>query len=275
MKSALFGAAWIGLALSTAALPLSAQMQNNTEKRLSCDDGNSNGGQARHCEVREQSLPSIGSLNVDASPNGGVSIKGWLQSGVLVRARIDASGETQSDADMMASRVLVDGSGGRVRATGPDSADHSWWSVSYEIFVPQTTDLTLRSVNGGITISDVRGQIRFDVVNGGVTLKRIAGDVSGASVNGGINVELAGAMWDGRQLDVSTQNGGVTLAMPAQYSAHLRAETHMGHIQSDFPVTVSGEVVPRQMEFDLGSGGAPIHISTRNGGVRLRRTQPN
>ena len=33
------------------------------------------------------------------------------------------------------------------------------WSVSYEIFVPRNADLALRTHNGGISISDVRGKI--------------------------------------------------------------------------------------------------------------------
>lgn len=273
MKSALFSAAWLGLALSIAGY---AQLHNNTEKRLTCDNGGSYGDQARHCDIREQSLPSIGHIDVDASPNGGVSVKGWLQNGVLVRSRVDASGDTQSEADGIASSVFIDASGGQVRARGPESGRrHSGWSVSYEIFVPQTSDVTLKSVNGGITISDVRGQLRFDVVNGGVHLTRVAGDVSGASVNGGVSVELAGPVFDGRQLDVKTQNGGVTLTVPSQYSAHIQAETNMGHIQSDFPITMVGDLTPRQLDFNVGSGGALIHVATKNGGVRVKRTESN
>jgi hypothetical protein len=273
MKSTLFSAAWIGLALSTTGAPLFAQFQNNTEKRLSCENSGSSGDRARHCEVREQSLPAIGRIDVDASPNGGITVKGWLQGGVLVRARVEASGDTQSEADGLASRVSIDGSGGQVRATGPESGRHSWWSVSYEIFVPQTTDVTLKSVNGGLNISDVRGQMRFNVTNGGVRLNRVAGDIAGESVNGGIQVELAGAMFEGRQLDVKTHNGGVTLSLPSNYSAHVQAETSMGHVQSDFPVTMVGELKPSRLDFNVGSGGPLIHIATTNGGVRVKRAE--
>jgi hypothetical protein len=273
MKSALFSAAWIGLAVSTAGIPCFAQLQNNMEKRLSCENNGNDGDRARHCEIREQSLPASGRIDVDASPNGGVTVKGWLQGSVLVRARVEASGDTQSEADAMASQVSIGGSGGQVRANGPESRRHSWWSVSYEVFVPQTSDVTLKSVNGGITIQDVRGQIRFDVVNGGVHLKRVAGDISGASVNGGVQVELAGAAFDGRQIDVKTQNGGVTLAVPSSYSAHIQAETGMGHIQSDFPITMVGELAPRKLDFNVGAGGALIHLATTNGGVRVKRAE--
>src|SRR5579883_622472 len=172
MKTALFSAAWIGIALSTAGAPAFAQMQNNTEKRLSCDNGGNNGDRARHCDIREQNLPAIGHIDVDSSPNGGVTVKGWLQNSVLLRARVEGYGDTQAEADGLARSVSVDGTGGQVRANGPQSQNHNGWSVSYEIFVPQTTDVNLKTVNGGVVISDVRGQLHFDVVNGGVQLKR-------------------------------------------------------------------------------------------------------
>ena len=194
MRSVRTSTAWIGLALITGGVPLLAQLQDNSEKQLTCANGGYDNDRARHCEIREQSLPSIGRLSMDAGQNGGATIKGWLRGDVLVRARVEASGENEGAAAIMASRVMVDGSGGQVRATGPESANNSWWSVSYEIFVPQVTDLTLKTNNGGITVSDVRGQIHFDAVNGGVHLKRVVGDVTGATVNGGIEVELAGAM---------------------------------------------------------------------------------
>jgi DUF4097 and DUF4098 domain-containing protein YvlB len=106
-----------------------------------------------------------------------------------------------------------------------------------------------------------------------VHLKRVVGDVSGATVNGGIQVELAGTIWDGRQMELSTRNGGVTVAMPAQYSARIQAETGMGGIQSDFPLSQSANGRPRQLDFSLGSGGPPIRITTGNGSIRLKRAE--
>jgi hypothetical protein len=273
MRSRLMGAAWIGMVVCLGSVPLCAQMQDNSEKQMTCENGGSDGDRARHCEIREQSLPAIGSLSVDAGQNGGASIKGWLRSDVLVRSRVEAAADTVAAAGLLASQVAIETAGGQVRATGPQSVNDSWWSVSYEIFVPQNSDLNLKTHNGGVTISDVRGQIRFEGNNGGVRLRRVAGDVSGSTVNGGIDVELAGSSWDGRQMDVHTQNGGVTLGMPSSYSAHLQAETNNGRIESDFPVATDGNPRPRKLEFDIGAGGAPIHVATVNGGVRLKRTE--
>jgi len=268
-------AAWIGVAVSTGSVPLLAQFQNNIEKQLSCSNGSYDRDRARHCEVRELSLPAIGRLNVEAGPNGGASVKGWLRGDVLVRARVEAWADNEGAASNMANRVTVDGSGGQVRASGPESVNNSGWSVSYEIFVPQVTDLTMKTSNGGLNLSDVRGQIRLETVNGGLHLKRVGGEVNGKTVNGGIDVELVGAVADWRQMELTTQNGGVNLAMPAHYSARVEAETNMGRIQSDFPLppNIDGrDGRNRKLDFAIGAGGPPIKITTGNGGIRLKRT---
>jgi hypothetical protein len=275
MRSAVTCAAWISVAVFAAGGPLLAQLRDNSEKQMTCQNGGFDSDGVRHCEIREQTVPAIGRLSVDAHRNGGVTVKGWLRNEVLVRARVEASAENEGAAANLTSRVSIDGSGGQVRATGPESVDNnnSWWSVSYEIFVPQNTDLNLTARNGGINISDVRGQIRFEGRNGGVHLKRLAGDVSGSTANGGVQAELTGTTWDGRQLEVSTRNGGVSVTMPSSYSARIQAESERGGFQSDFPVTVQGNMRPRRLDFNVGAGGPLIHVTTTNGRVSFTRTE--
>jgi DUF4097 and DUF4098 domain-containing protein YvlB len=106
-----------------------------------------------------------------------------------------------------------------------------------------------------------------------VHLTRVAGEVSGATVNGGIQVELAGTIFDGRQMELSTHNGSVTVTMPPHYSARIQAETGMGRIQSDFPMPQATNARSNKMDFNIGSGGAPIHITTGNGGIRLKSSE--
>ncbi len=259
-----------------AAAAAQAQMQDNREKRLTCENNgvsnNGGGDRARYCEIREQPLPAAGRLTIDAGHNGGATVRGWLQNDVLVRSRVEASADSDAQARAYASQVRVDAAAGQVRAEGPETAGNSSWSVSYEIFVPQTTDITLNTHNGGIVISDVRGRIEFSATNGGVRLQRIAGDVSGSTVNGGVVVELAGNSWEGRQLEVTTRNGGVVLSLPESYSAHIQTETVNGGIQSDFPITAQGNLKPHNLDFNVGSGGPLIHVSTTNGGVKVKRT---
>jgi hypothetical protein len=275
MKPSVTAATSLALALGVACLPVSAQLRDDTEHSLSCEH-NLGGDAARHCEMREQTFPSIGRLNVDASPNGAITVKGALRSDVLVRARIDSQGDTQAAAAALASQVTIDGSGGQVRANGPHTEHNTGWSVSYEVFVPQTSDLEVKSHNGAVAISDVRGQLHFEVNNGAVHLTRVAGDVSGATTNGAISADLTGGMWEGRQLEVGTHNGAVTVTMPQNYSAHIQAENNNGGIVTDFPVTVaalSDQTKPRKVDFNLGSGGPLIHVTTNNGQVRIKKAE--
>jgi hypothetical protein len=255
------------LVLATAAL---GQMRDNQDKEMTCDKSGS-GSQARYCEIREQSVAAVGVLNVDAGRNGGATVKGWSRNEILVRARVEGWADSDADSRVIGSQVYVDTSGGHVQSHGPESANNAGWSVSFEIFVPQATSLTLKTVNGGISVSDIRGSLRFDATNGGINLRRLAGDVTGSTVNGGVNFELTGTTWDGSQVQVTTRNGGVNISVPENYSAHFQTETRNGALRSEFPLNVTGDLHSGNHDFSIGAGGPLIHVTTTNGGVNLKK----
>ena len=240
------------------------------DKTMSCSDRNWSGDRKQFCEIREQNIPYSGRLSVDAGQNGGISVKGWNQSGVLVRAKVEAWADTEGDARALANQVRLELSAGMVRPQGPESRRRESWGVSFEIFVPQRADLNLTAHNGGISISDVAGRIEFDTTNGGVSLRRLRGDVKGQTRNGGLDVELAGTRWDGQQLDVRTANGGIKMAVPANYSATLETGTVNGKLNVDFPVQVQGDL-SRRLTLNLGSGGPLVRAMTTNGGVKIQK----
>ncbi len=255
-----------------ACLTAQAQMQDNQDRRLNCDDQNQwrDGKMLHHCEIKEQTLPSSGRITVDGGQNGGVAVKGWSRSDVLIRAKIQAGAPSIGEARAMVQQINVMAAGGQVRADGPQFGNDRNWSVSYEIFVPQRSDVSLKAHNGGVAVSDVRGNIEFDAVNGGASLKRLAGTVHGKTVNGGLSVELAGDRWDGTEFNATTTNGGVSMLIPANYSAQFETATVNGHINIDFPVTVSGRI-GRELSMNLGSGGPLVRAVTTNGGVNIKR----
>ena len=249
-----------------------AQRRNNSFGR-SADDWCSNAGDGdgeTFCEVREATIGASGPLQIDASPNGGISVRGWDRGDAMVRARIVAHGETKADARRIASEVRLDTSGG-VRADGP-RADHDrdeGWSVSFEVSVPKNAMLTLTANNGGIVIEDFGGTASFHTKNGGVSLRGVAGDIKGETTNGGVNVELAGDRWDGAGLDVTTRNGGINIRMPEHYSAELEVGTTHGRLSIGVPITVQG-TIGRSLTTVLGAGGARVRAVTTNGGVSVR-----
>jgi DUF4097 and DUF4098 domain-containing protein YvlB len=240
---------------------------------LTCHDQDNSYTDARfrNCEVKEQTIAaSGGALSVDGRQNGGIAVKGWERNETLVRYRVQTQANTQAEADTLASQVQVTTANGQIRAEGPETSGRAHWDVSYEIFVPRQTDLSLQTHNGGISISGVRGRISFEALNGGVSLKRLGGNVTGETVNGGLSVELTGGNWDGEGLNVKTTNGGLSVSVPDNYSAHLETGTVNGHLAvSPSIAEIARET--RQLSLNLGAGGTNLRIYTTNGGVSIRR----
>jgi DUF4097 and DUF4098 domain-containing protein YvlB len=274
MKKWLRRTAFILMLTGMASVAGFAQ-EGSSKGSLACRDDWHSEKVASHCEIKEQMLPASGStITVDARQNGGVSVKGWDRNEILVRSRIQTIGSAQTEADELAKQIKIETAGMKIFATGPETRRDYHWNVSYEIFVPRRSDLSLESHNGGISIADVHGNLEFNAVNGGVSLKRVGGNVRGGTTNGGLVVELNGERWDGEELDVKTTNGGIVMSVPENYSAHLETGTVNGSLSIDFPVTVQGKIT-RELALNLGSGGPTIRAMTTNGGVRVKRSGSN
>lgn len=256
-----------------AAASICGLAQDKNKGSLACRDSNNWYGDrlVGTCEIREQTIAAGGTLNIDGRQNGGVSVKGWDQGQILVRAQVQAGAPSAGEAEQLAKQIRIETGGNKIYASGPESQKNYHWSVSYEVFVPRRSNLSLETHNGGISILEVNGRIDFNAVNGGVVLRKCGGSVHGTTTNGGLVVELAGDHWDGETLDVSTTNGGVSMSVPNNYSAHLETGTVNGSISVDFPVTVQGRIT-KELALNLGSGGATVKAMTTNGGVRIKRS---
>ena len=68
-----------------------------------------------------------------------------------------------------------------------------------------------------------------------------------------------------------TVNGSITLDLPPDLSAEVRANTVNGEISTDFPLAVTGRVSRRHVTGTIGGGGRRLDLDTVNGSVRLRR----
>lgn len=254
--------AFLVAALALAFSPAMAHDWDDCEGWEEDDDW---GNKGRFCEVREMTLPATGSVSVDAGHNGGIRVQGAEQGDIHLEVRVQVWDRSEDKAREIAGGVEILTDGNRIKADGPT---RDGWAVSYRLRVPHQTDLDLEAHNGGISIEEVTGQLRAQTHNGGLSLAALAGDVQAETTNGGVHVELSGDHWEGKGLDVETRNGGVKVSIPEAYSAELETGTVNGRINIDFPVTIQGQI-GRNIETTLGSGGAPIRVKTKNGGVTI------
>lgn len=242
-----------------------------------CSQNYSSSDRGSFQEIREFTVSASGALTVDGGKNGGIRIEGSDRSDILVRACVNAWGDSDEAAKALASSIKVD-TGSVVKAAS-DNNEERKWSVSYEIFVPKNTDLSLTARNGGIGIKSVNGTMNFETMNGGVSLIDLSGNVRGRTTNGGIGVALTGNTWKGLGIDVATTNGGVNLSVPENYSANFEAGTTNGVFKSNVPsLEVTQEDIlgktdswshSKRVRASMNGGGPNIRVVTTNGGVKI------
>jgi len=268
MRTTFFGV--LALASLITPLALVGQDHDRAQRWLQNCQNNWDHDRANFCELRNFTLPPQSKLSVDGRQNGGVSFHGWNRNEVRVIALIQVNASDDNQAAALAKQITVSTEGGRIRADGPVVQGRSWWSVSYEIYVPRHSNLAAVTQNGGVSAESVEGDLDFQAVNGGIRVDDVAGDVRGETTNGGVSATLSGSSWRGRGLDLRTMNGGVSLTIPRAYNARLETGTTNGGMRIDFPITVHG-MIGKRIQTQLGSGGPVVRVVTTNGGVRVRQ----
>src|SRR6185436_14814694 len=136
------------LVMCVITLPAFGQKEKGKDKDwFGCNDGWNNQRLVNHCEMKEQTI-AASDISVDGRMNGGVSIKGWERNEVLVRARVQTAATSQAAAEELARQIKIETGGAKIFATGPDNQKDAWWSVSYEIFVPVRSNVSVKTHNG-------------------------------------------------------------------------------------------------------------------------------
>jgi hypothetical protein len=244
---------------------------------VACGDDWSGGDRSsvNVCESREFTLTPEATLQIDGSPNGGVSVTGWDRDEIQVRALVRSWDRNEDAARDRLDEIEID-TDGVLEAHGPYVRNSWWpfgrgnggWNVSFEIVAPHDTDLWIETVNGGISVADMRGHLDVETVNGGISLADVSATARARTVNGGISATFSDDTFDGDVFDVSTTNGGIVMRIPEDFPARLDAETVNGGVSSDFPVTREG-ARNREVSATWGSGGPLIRARTVNGGVQI------
>ena len=263
-------------ALTIPAVALRAQDSDEEWLQECRDRDNDWSSRARHCEIRETGLKATRrTLTVEPGPNGGIEILAWERDSIAVTARIQTHARSDEDAIAIAREIKIVAAGARVEASGPSSLGRrEGWSVSFVVYVPRRTDLSLATENGPLSVHEVSGTMDLSTENGPLAISGVSGDVHARAQNGPLVVRLTGARWEGAGLDAATTNGPADLQIPEGYNAQIEFGTVNGPMSVGFPLTVtlSGRITDR-IATKLGDGGPPVRVVTTNGPMTVRRRQ--
>jgi DUF4097 and DUF4098 domain-containing protein YvlB len=226
-------------------------------------------------------LSANGRLSLE-NLNGGVRIAVWNRDEVQVSAvkrayRRERLNEAKIEVNASADAI-------RIKTIYPDwnqtfTDEHKGRYnnpalVDYTVMVPRNVRLeSVDLVNGSLDVDGVEGDVKASSVNGRVTARGLAGEAKLSTVNGNLEATFT-KLDEAKPIMLGSVNGNVTLILPSDANAAVRAGTVHGAISNEFGLNVQhGDYVGHELNGQLGAGGPRIKLGNVNGRISIKHAQ--
>ena len=213
--------------------------------------------------------------------NGDVQIKVWDRAAVQVDAvkkayRKDRLSEAQIEVNATEENI-------RIKTEYPDESQNfvsgqgrydNPATVDYTLTIPRKAVLeSIELVNGSCDIDGVEGNVKASSINGRLNARGLLGEARLSTINGPLNATF-NQLDESKAISLASVNGNVTIVIPSNSNASVKAGTVHGGISSDFALKVKhGEYVGHSMDGQIGTGGPKIKLGNVNGGIKVSRAQ--
>lgn len=223
--------------------------------------------------TRTAPFNATGTLSLD-NVNGSVDIRTWDKNEILIEG--EKSAKTDEELKLIELSIDTKPEAATVKVRLPKRPG-SWFggsniraSVTFRITVPATAKLAhIRTVNSSITLTDLAGPVNAATVNGRINATGLRGNATLETVNGSLRADFA-ALTAGQQLSLETVNGSVTAGFPADAGVTVNASVVNGHVDCDFPITLSGgRIRGSSLKGDIGDARASLRARSVNGGIHV------
>ena len=230
----------------------------------------------------EKSFPLNENGRVSVSNvNGSINVIAWDRNEVrLVAVKHADTKEHLSDVeikiDARPDHFSVESDYGEDRGWKTDS-DRKWRNndrvtVEYEVTVPRGAMLNeIETVNGSVVVNDFTNLVKVSAVNGAVKAGNLRGTADLSTVNGEVIADFD-RLASGSKIALETVNGRVTLIIPSDSNADVKADSLNGSITNDFGLeNRKGKYVGNSLHGRLGSGEVTIKLESVNGQLAVKR----
>ena len=236
-------------------------------------------------EVREEfhqnyPLSPTGRVSLE-NINGDVQIKVWDRAAVQVDAVKRAYRKdrlTEANIEVNATEENI-----RIKTEYPDETQNfrsgqgrydNPATVDYSLTVPRKAVLeSIELVNGSCDIDGVEGNVKASSINGRLNARGLMGEARLSTINGPLNATF-NQLDESKAISLGSVNGSVTIVIPSNSNASVKAGTVHGGISNDFALKVKhGEYVGHSMDGQIGTGGPRIKLGNVNGGIKVSRAQ--
>ncbi len=178
-------------------------------------------------------------------------------------------------------------SGGSIQVRGLEGRVLSRTSGGSLTFDGIVGDIEGRTSGGSIKIGNVDGNADIHTSGGSITIEKAAGEVDAHTSGGSITVhEVMGTIqadtsggsikaYISRQPEapcrLTTSGGSVTVTMADDIRVNLDARTSGGRVNTEFPVTIKGEIKRTNLEAKINGGGPELYLRTSGGSIYLKK----
>jgi len=144
--------------------------------------------------------------------------------------------------------------------------------INYELRVPSSVDLALKTVNGRVATRGTDGGIEATTVNGSLDVEASGTrEVSLHTVNGPVDAHFTKDFQGAR---FKTVNGSVHAVLPPNASFACVLSQVNGDFEAAFPLTIHSHPGSRRVSGEVNGGRYDLNIVTVNGDIRLENATP-
>jgi DUF4097 and DUF4098 domain-containing protein YvlB len=234
---------------------------------------------ADEIEKFEQSYPLSKNGNVSVSNvNGSITIEAWDKDEVKLEATKTADtkeslADVEIEVNATADSFSVEANYKSWKWNDKGNGNRSRkLEVDFKLWVPRTAVLNeIETVNGSASVSNFTNVTKISAVNGNVTAVNLRGAAHLSTVNGTVTADFDRVDGSSR-INLNTVNGTVSLIVPSDLNATIKADTLNGNITNDFGLPVrKGQYVGRDLYGKVGTGEAQIKLNSVNGKLSIGR----
>ncbi len=187
-------------------------------------------------ETVHQEFNNVARLEI-SSDHAAIIIESWKQNCVLVELKKKGSIAFLENINL---KALQKESNLKVSTTLQDEKISGIATI--RILVPQDIAINASTTHGAITIKKASGPLEISSDYGNVSIIQGTNTVIAKTISSNIVIQRK-KMKPDHALNISTQSGNITLAVPQNINADLQAHTESGKITSDLFVTLHPQTV--------------------------------
>ncbi len=235
-----------------------------------------------------------GTVSIAGAPNGSISVEGWSKNEVEITADIEVQAETETDLALLAqvNTFVLDENFGHITIQSVGTYDKKYlksvakkfpknllampFRIDYRIKVPGYCDLEINGGHGDLTLLNVEGAMRVNILETNAKLNLIGGTIIATFGSGTVDVSIPTRGWRGRSADIQLASGTMNVRLPHNLSAEIDAKVlRNGQIENFYKNLKPRErtkFTAKSIAAKAGNGGVNLSFTVGDGALKLSET---